>query len=40
MKGFVFVGPGGTKTKDDLEYWINLALDYNRKAKASRKRKT
>jgi TfoX/Sxy family transcriptional regulator of competence genes len=40
MKGFVFVGPEGTKTKDDLEYWINLALDYNRKAKASRKRKT
>jgi len=39
MKGFVFVGPEGTKTKNNLEYWINLALDFNKKAKSSRKKK-
>ncbi|HLG28516.1 MAG TPA: TfoX/Sxy family protein [Paenisporosarcina sp.] len=39
MKGFVFVGPEGTKLKKDLEYWINLALDFNKKAKSSKKKK-
>jgi TfoX/Sxy family transcriptional regulator of competence genes len=37
MKGFVFVSEDGYKTKKDFDYWINLALDYNKKAKASRK---
>ena len=39
MKGFVFIAPEGTKTKNDLNYWMGLALDYNKIAKASRKRK-
>jgi hypothetical protein len=39
MKGFVFINPYGTKTKKDLNYWIGLALEYNKIAKASRKRK-
>ncbi|MDH3267517.1 MAG: TfoX/Sxy family protein [Ignavibacteria bacterium] len=39
MKGFVFVDPEGTKSKRDLEYWINLALDFNKKAKRSKKKK-
>ena len=39
MKGFVFVSPEGTNNKKDLDYWINLALDFNKKAKASKKRK-
>ena len=39
MKGFVFVNAEGTGTKKDLEYWISLALDYNKTAKASRKKK-
>lgn len=39
MKGFVFVGPEGTKTSKDLQYWINLALDFNKKAKSSKKKK-
>ena len=39
MKGFVFVNPEGTKTKRDLNYWIDLALDYNKISKTSRKRK-
>jgi TfoX/Sxy family transcriptional regulator of competence genes len=37
MKGFVFVGPDGTKRS--LDYWIGLALDFNEKAKPSKKKK-
>ncbi len=37
MKGFVFVGPEGTSSKKDLEYWIGLAVEFNKKAKPSRK---
>ena len=40
MKGFVFVSPEGTNTKKNLEYWIGLSLDFNKKAKVSRKKKT
>ena len=39
MKGFVFIGPEGTKSKKDLEYWISLALDFIKKAKSSKKKK-
>ena len=39
MKGFLFISPDCTKTKEDLNYWIGLALEYNKFAKASRKRK-
>jgi len=38
MKGFVFVEPEGTDMDADLEYWIRLALDYNPKAKSSKKK--
>jgi TfoX/Sxy family transcriptional regulator of competence genes len=38
MKGFVFIDPEGTKSKKDLEFWIKLALDYNKRAKASKKK--
>ena len=37
MKGFVFVGPEGTKGKRDLTSWIELALEFNKKAKPSKK---
>jgi TfoX/Sxy family transcriptional regulator of competence genes len=40
MKGFVFVSPEGTKGLKQLTYWIGLALDFNRRAKASRKKKS
>ena len=36
MKGFVFVGPSGTSGKKDLKYWLDLALDFNKRAKASK----
>ena len=39
MKGFVFVSEVGMKTKNDFDYWIGLALDFNTKAKASRRKK-
>jgi TfoX/Sxy family transcriptional regulator of competence genes len=38
-KGFVFVGPKGTNNKQNLGYWVGLALDFNKNAKASKKRK-
>ena len=38
MKGFVFVAPEGTKTPQQLKYWTSLALAFNKKAKASRKK--
>jgi TfoX/Sxy family transcriptional regulator of competence genes len=38
MKGFVFVSPEGTGRKKDLDYWIDLALQFNKKAKASRRK--
>ena len=37
MKGFVFVGPLGTSNKKDLEYWLDLALDFNKYARSSKK---
>jgi len=37
MKGFVFIDPEGTKSTKNLEFWIKLALDYNERAKASKK---
>lgn len=39
MKGYVFVTPDGFDTEDDLSYWLDLCLDYNPLAKASKKRK-
>lgn len=38
MKGFVFVDAEGMDHADDLRYWIDLALRYNRVAKASKKK--
>ena len=39
MKGFVFVEPVGIDTEKELEYWIQLCLDFNPKVKKSRKKK-
>ncbi|MBL7960616.1 TfoX/Sxy family protein [bacterium] len=39
MKGYVFVEPAGMKTDKELGSWIQLALDFNPKAKASKKKK-
>jgi TfoX/Sxy family transcriptional regulator of competence genes len=37
MKGYVFVSVNVVTTKKKLEYWVNLALEYNKIAKASKK---
>jgi len=39
MKGFVFVDIEALNTKRKLEYWVNLALEFNRIAKPSKKKK-
>ena len=33
MKGFIFITPKGFDRDADLYYWINIALDFNLKAK-------
>jgi TfoX/Sxy family transcriptional regulator of competence genes len=37
MKGWVFISPEGIDKVKDLEYWIGLALDYNKISKSSKK---
>ena len=39
MKGFVFVQPEGFDMDADLEHWLDLALEFNPRAKASGKKK-
>jgi len=39
MKGYVFVTAEGIDMEEDLDYWIQLCLDFNLIAKASKKRK-
>lgn len=30
MKGFIFITPAGFDLDSDLEYWLDLALEYNK----------
>lgn len=39
MSGYILVDESGMKTDKDFDYWIGLALDFNKKAKASKKKK-
>jgi len=38
MKGYVFVDIASLNTKKKLEFWVKLALEFNSKAKASKKK--
>lgn len=38
MKGYTFITPEGIDLEEDLRYWIQLAVDFNPLAKASKKR--
>ena len=38
MKGYVYINDEGMKTKKNFEYWINLCLEFNVLAKASKKK--
>lgn len=37
-KGYCYVEPIGIKTQKNFEFWINLCLDFNERAKSSKKR--
>lgn len=39
MKGFVYVEESVLKNRRELDYWIKLALDFNSKAKISKKKR-
>lgn len=39
MKGFVIVNDTGMETDKEFDYWINLSLDFNSRAKSSKKKK-
>ena len=36
-KGYCYVSAEGIKTKKNFEFWLNLCLDFNSKAKSSKK---
>ena len=38
MRDYAFITPDGYDSEEDLEHWIQLALDFNPFAKASKKR--
>ncbi|MBK5285488.1 MAG: TfoX/Sxy family protein [Bacteroidia bacterium] len=40
MKGYIFMDADVLKTKKQLEYWVRFALEFNKKAKASKKKKS
>ena len=39
LKGYVNVEPSAIDLDEELEYWIQLCLDYNPLAKSSKKKK-
>ncbi|HTM64762.1 MAG TPA: TfoX/Sxy family protein [Flavipsychrobacter sp.] len=39
MKGYIRIGVEALNTQKKLGYWLDLALDYNRFAKSSKKKK-
>ncbi|MFC2124191.1 TfoX/Sxy family protein [Bacteroidota bacterium] len=39
MKGYVFIDPTGVDLDSDLEYWVDYCLEFNPKAKSSKKKK-
>jgi len=39
MKGYVMVDDTGMKSQQEFDYWINLCLEFNSKAKSSKKKK-
>lgn len=39
MPGFFFIADDALRTRKQLEYWVNLALDFNKFAKSSKTKK-
>ena len=40
LQGYCYVSEAGYKSKANFVYWIKLCLDYNKKAKASKRKKS
>jgi TfoX/Sxy family transcriptional regulator of competence genes len=38
MKGYIMVDESGMRSKKAFDYWIDLSLDFNKRAKSSKKR--
>ena len=38
-KGYGYISQEAIKSKKDFDYWVGLALDFNKRAKASKKTK-
>ena len=38
FKGYCYVEPNGFKSKKDFNYWLDLCLDFNKRAKSSKKK--
>jgi TfoX/Sxy family transcriptional regulator of competence genes len=39
MKGYLLVDDSGMRTREEFDYWINLSLEFNKKAKSSKREK-
>ncbi|HAB51465.1 MAG TPA: RNA methyltransferase [Ignavibacteriales bacterium] len=39
MKGYILIEDAGMRSKKEFDYWIDLALEFNKRAKASKKKK-
>jgi hypothetical protein len=40
MKGYIMIDETGMESNQAFNYWIDLALDFNKRAKASKKAKS
>ena len=40
MKGYLYVAPEGIDLDEDLDKWVNRCLEFNPKAKSSKKKKS
>ena len=39
MQGYIMIDADGMRTQKEFDYWIDLAIDFNKKAKSSKKKK-
>jgi len=39
MQGYIMIDKNGMRTQKDFDYWVDLAIDFNKKAKPSKKKK-
>ena len=37
MKGYIMVDETGMRSKSEFDFWINLAIEFNKKAKSSKR---